>query len=93
MTLDQIPLGLAAAALVAGIAAGWAHFASLRHVADLFAAGRMRAIGLQLARLAALGVFFWLCTRGGSAVLIAGVLGVLIGRVIALKRGGLWTRR
>lgn len=93
MTLDAMTLILCGAALVAGAVAGWAHFMSLRRVADLFTEGRMSAVALQLGRLAALGVFLWLCTRGGAAVLIAGALGILLGRAVALKRGAQWTRR
>lgn len=96
MQLDPMTLILALGALIAGIAAGWAHFASLRRVADLFTEGRMSAVALQLGRLAALGVFLWLCTRGGAPVLIAGAVGILIGRAVALKgaekRGAEWTR-
>ncbi|MCA8883460.1 MAG: hypothetical protein KDA50_06905 [Rhodobacteraceae bacterium] len=92
MTLDpQTVLLMLLAAPVGGLA-GWLHFATLARVADLFVAGRLSAVGLQLARLAVLGAFLWLCSRGGAAVLIAGAAGVLAGRAIVMRKGGGWKR-
>jgi F1F0 ATPase subunit 2 len=86
MTVDPENLALAAAAGIAGAALGWAHFASLAWVADLFAAGRIGAVALQVGRLAVLSGFLWLCAQGGAAVLLAAAAGVLAGRSLVLRR-------
>lgn len=87
MTETWITAALALAAALGGALAGWLHFASLHRVADLFVAGRLAAVWLQLARLALLVAFLALCARGGAVVLIAGAAGVLAGRALVLGRG------
>lgn len=86
MTPDLQTLALSLAALIAGFAAGWAHFASLARVAEMLLQGRIGAIGLQLARLAALGVFLFLCTKGGTWPLLAGLAGIMSARFFVLRR-------
>lgn len=76
---------LALGAALAGFGLGWLHFASLSRVADLFVAGHMRAVALQLARLAVLAGFLVLCAQGGAAVLVAGAAGVLAARARVLR--------
>lgn len=93
MSVDTQTVLLALLALPAGAVAGWLHFSSLSRVADMFVAGKMSAIGLQLLRFALLGAFLWLCTQGGAPVLIAGAAGVLAGRAYVLRKGGQWNRR
>lgn len=73
-------------AAFAGFALGWIHFASLSRVADLFVAGRLSAVALQVARLAALGAFFWIGAQQGAVTLIAGAAGVLAARQLVLRR-------
>lgn len=80
-------IALALAALLAGYGAGWLHFASLARVADLLAAGRLWALWLQLLRLVALGLFLYLCARGGALVLLAAGAGVLLGRHHVVRGG------
>ena len=75
-----------AVAAFAGIAMGWAHFATLSRVTALLMAGRIAGVGLQVARLAVLTAFLWFCAKGGWPVLLAGALGVLTGRALVLRR-------
>lgn len=79
-------VALTLAAAVAGFGAGWLHFSTLSRVADLFVAGRMSALWLQLARLALLAGFLVLCALGGAPVLAGGAVGVLAGRALVLRR-------
>lgn len=77
---------LAVLAAGSGFVAGWLHFASLARIADMIVAGRLTPILFQLARLAGLGLFLWLCAMGGAAVLLAGAAGVLVARSVVLRR-------
>lgn len=72
-------------ASLAGLGAGWLHFASLEWVANRIVEGRLSAIGLQLGRLVLLGGILFLFAQGGALVLIAGTAGILLGRAIVLK--------
>jgi hypothetical protein len=71
---------IALAGLVLGFGAGLLHFHSLHAVARRFVAGDWTAALLQIARLALLGVLFYLFARIGAHVLIAGAAGVLLAR-------------
>ena len=82
---DAMQYGFAFAAALAGLAAGWLHFRSLQALSARIVAGEKRAIVLQLARLVMLGLFLFLCTRGGALVLLAGALGVFAGRALVLR--------
>ncbi|MCB1395878.1 MAG: hypothetical protein H6898_14445 [Rhodobacter sp.] len=87
MTLaDPTTLGLAALAALAGLAAGWVHFASLAPIARMLTQGRMLAVALQVARLAVLGLVLWGFARGGALVLVAGAAGILAGRALVMRR-------
>lgn len=77
-------LGLAG--FVAGFGAGLLHFRSLYAVARRFVAGDRTAALLQIARLALLGVFFYVLARLGAQVLVAGAAGVLLARRRVLSR-------
>ena len=70
---------------LAGLGAGWLHFASLEWVANRIVEGRLSAIGLQLGRIVLLGGILFLFAQGGALVLIAGAAGILLGRAIVLK--------
>ena len=72
-------------AALAGLALGIAHFRTLRWVSDLLIQGRLAGIGVQIARLAVLAVFLWLCARGGPSTLLAGAAGLLAGRALILR--------
>ena len=86
MSLDPIPLALQAiAAAAAGYGAGLLHFRSLARVADGLLEGRLSVVLLQLARLAAVGVFLYLCALVGPAALIGAAAGVLLGRARVLR--------
>jgi hypothetical protein len=86
MSPEALPLAVQALlALIAGCVAGLLHFRSLARVAEGLFAGRFSAVGLQVARLAALGVFLWVCAIAGAAVLIGAAAGVLLGRARALR--------
>ena len=88
MNIEVESLAFVPAAALAGGAIGWLHFASLARVSELFVAGRIAAVGLQLARFAILGAFLFLCARGGAGVLIAAAAGVLAARAAVMKRAG-----
>ena len=89
MSAEAITLGplalLALPAFAAGYAAGMLHFRSLALVASRMVEGRLSAVALQLGRLAALGVFLWLCALAGPEVLIAAAAGLLLGRARVLR--------
>ncbi len=86
MSLDSFPIALQMPlAVLAGYAAGLLHFRSLAVIADRMLDGRLSAVGLQLARLAALGLFLYLCAIAGAAVLIGAAVGVMLGRARALR--------
>lgn len=76
---------LAPLAALAGLALGWLHFRSLELVAAMLLQGRMRAVPLQVGRMAALGGFLVLCALQGAGVLLAAALGVLAGRAVVLR--------
>jgi hypothetical protein len=69
----------------AGYGAGLLHFRSLRRVADAIVAGRTRAVALQLARLAALGLFLGFCVWIGAPALLGATLGLTLARRTALR--------
>ena len=70
---------------LAGLGAGWLHFASLEWVANRIVEGRLSAVGIQLGRLALLGGILFLFAQGGALVLLAGAAGILLGRSIVLR--------
>lgn len=71
-----------------GLAFGYVHFASLERVARMFMGDGplWRAVGLQLARLAALAVLMVGLALLGVAALLAGMFGVIAAREIVLRR-------
>jgi hypothetical protein len=71
-----------------GLAFGYVHFASLERVARMFMGDGplWRAVGLQLARLAALAALMVGLTLLGAGALLAGMFGVLAAREIVLRR-------
>ncbi|SMF81291.1 N-ATPase, AtpR subunit [Tistlia consotensis] len=86
MTQEQILAALPWLPL--GGLVGWAFFASLRRVAELYlgGGGAGRALALQLGRLALAGVLFWLAARQGAAPLGALFLGFLLARLVIVRR-------
>ena len=82
-TLFHIAVGFAL-----GLAFGYGHFASLEWVTRLFMGGGSwwRAVGLQLARLAALAVLMVGLALLGVAALLSGMFGVIAAREIVLRR-------
>jgi hypothetical protein len=79
-------LPLLAAAL--GIAMGVLHFATLERVTRLYLKGGSvgQAVALQVARLGLVTAFFVGLALLGAKPLLAGALGLLIGRAIVLRR-------
>ena len=73
-------------AAVAGMAAGWLHFRSLRPVTDRLLRGELSAVALQVGRLALLAGFLILCTRAGPGPLLGAAAGVMAGRALALRQ-------
>ena len=74
-------------ALVAGVALGVAHFASLRRVTEFFAEGRaLAAAGLQALRLLVLGAALVGAAWLGAWPLLAAMAGILLGRWAVLRR-------
>lgn len=72
-------------AALAGLGAGWLHFASLEWVANRIVEGRLSAVGIQLGRLLLLGGILFLFAQGGALILLAGAAGILLGRFIVLR--------
>lgn len=84
----DLPLLSAALGLLAGLALGLFHFATLRRVTDLYLSGTApaRALAFQLARFALLIGALVLLAIAGAAPLLGGALGILLGRAIVLRR-------
>lgn len=76
--------------LVPGLLLGFWHFGSLRWLSRRWIeAGSTRwlsLLGLQLVRLGVLGAAFFWTVRQGAPALLALALGVLIARVIVVRR-------
>ncbi|WP_139068806.1 MULTISPECIES: hypothetical protein [unclassified Hyphomonas] len=85
MMPDAGTIILALLAGLAGIGIGWLHFYSLERIAEMIVAGRLSAIGLQLARIVLLIGILWLFAQAGALVLLAGAAGVLAGRMIVIR--------
>jgi F1F0 ATPase subunit 2 len=74
-------------AFAAGLVLGLLHFASLRRVADVFAAGAAgRALALQAVRWVALVAVLILFAREGALPLLLCALGLLVARAVVLRR-------
>jgi len=80
-------LVLALIAALAGLAFGLVYFQALRRTVDLFAGGCgwLGPVGLTLARIAGAAVFLTFLARFGAIPLLAGFLGFLLARMIALR--------
>jgi F1F0 ATPase subunit 2 len=75
------------AALAAGFALGYGHFATLKPITDAFAEGAVaRALGLQLLRWIVLVVVLIVCARFGALPLLLAALGLLVARAVVLRR-------
>jgi N-ATPase, AtpR subunit len=76
-----------AAFAVGGLAFGVVYFAALRRTADLYAVGQRRLVpaALTLGRLAAAILFLGFAARTGALPLLAGFLGFLVARGLALR--------
>ena len=73
--------------LAAGFALGLFHFHSLRWNCAFFARGQAgRALLLQLARLALVGLVLFGLARLGAGPLLGGALGLVIGRMLMMRR-------
>ncbi len=82
LTLAHIALGFAL-----GLAVGVFHFASLKQVTALYLGGSpVRAIALQLLRLAVLAGLMVALVLLDIPAFAAGALGVIVGREIVLRR-------
>jgi hypothetical protein len=81
-----VSIGPSLPAAIGGVAVGWMHFRSLRTVAERLVAGRLSAVVLQVARLAALTLFLFICARVGAVPLLAAGAGVLAGRAVVMIR-------
>ncbi|WP_333823044.1 N-ATPase subunit AtpR [Pinisolibacter sp.] len=78
---------LLAAAFAAGLALGLLHFASLRRIADVFAAGAAgRALALQATRWVVLVAVLILFARQGALPLLLTALGLFVARAVVLRR-------
>lgn len=83
-TATQLALGLA----IGTLAGAW-HFMSLRWNWPLFAAGKaMAALALQLARFALTGALLLMLAHDGALALLAGMMGFLLARAVAVRRHG-----
>ena len=69
-----------------GFVVGVLHFRSLEFVVQGLVAGRLSAVALQIARLAALGLVLWLLARLGALALIAGTVGLLVAKARVVGR-------
>ena len=81
-------LAIAAAfALIVGVGFGIFHFGLLHNITRHFLAGRLPAVvGLQVGRLLLLGAVLATAAWFGALPLLACFAGVLIGRLIVLRR-------
>lgn len=80
----QLALGLA----IGTLAGAW-HFMSLRWNWPLFAAGKaMAALALQLARFALTSALLLMLAHAGAPALLAGMMGFLLARAVAVGRHG-----
>lgn len=89
MSLDALldaGLLLVLPAALLGWGAGVLHVRTLRPVAEMLAAGRLRGVALQLVRFAALAAFLLAAALLGAPALIGAALGVLSGRLVAARR-------
>lgn len=79
------------AAFAAGAGAGIAHFGLLRKNVDVFlsSGSAMRAVALQIGRLAVTGLTLYVAVRfGGAPVLLAALAGFLAARHLMLRQMG-----
>lgn len=82
----ELHLAEAGLFLLAGIALGGAHFASLARVVTLYGAGaRSSALLVQLARLLVLAVALILAAHEGALPLLAVALGILVARPLVTR--------
>ena len=86
MTPWATTAALCAACALAGFAAGWLHFRSLQWLAARMIAGDPAAAALQLARLAAVAAFLYLCARGGAGALLSAATGLFAERALVLAQ-------
>lgn len=76
----------AAGGLCVGLALGFIHFRSLYRVSADYLGGRaVRAIALQLARLAILGVVLFLLVKVGALCLLGGAGGMMLARRLVMR--------
>ncbi len=80
-------LVIAAAMAFAGLALGLIYFRALRRAVDLFAGGSgwLWPAGLTIARIAGAVTLLTFMARLGAVPLLAGFLGFLLARAIALR--------
>ena len=85
---DVVTLFAPFAALAIGLAAGLFHFSTLGAVTRLYLQGGFmgRAVALQILRLGLLAAVLAALAFAGAVPLMAGALGLLIGRAIVLRR-------
>lgn len=85
---SAIPIELAygAAGLIAGLAVGGCHFASLHWNGRLFRGGQATcAFGLQLARVVLTSTALFALARLGALSFVAGLAGFLLARGAAMR--------
>lgn len=76
-----------AASLAGGVMLGLFHFRLLRSVSLDFARGRaVRAFALQTGRMGLMAAVLVFLARQGAAILLAGALGIMIGRAVIIRR-------
>ncbi|SFC67181.1 ATP synthase subunit I [Tropicimonas isoalkanivorans] len=82
------PIAGAVIGFLVGVTLGLVHFSSLRRVTVLYLAGRDigRALALQAARFANVLAVLVLLARVGVLPLLAGTLGLLVGRALVLRQ-------
>lgn len=82
------PLALGLLGLVSGALLGYAHFISLRRVTALYLQGgaTLRALALQLARLAVLAALLTGLALLGAVPLSGGAVGIMLARLLVLRR-------
>lgn len=79
-------LALAALGIVVGLLAGALHFTTLNWNVACFTQGRvLRALALQLARLALTAILFGILAKTGAFTLLGGIGGFLWARGVALS--------
>jgi len=87
--IDPLQATLLLLALIGGTGLGYLHFSTLHAVSMDYLGGHpVRAVLVQLARMAIMVAALVLLVRLGAFYLLSGAAGVLVGRFMVIHRSG-----